>query len=73
MVLNYNKYCTTIYSDKVSMTRQLYFPTVYDRKNCKIIIVPNVVLTQFLSGHGKFGEYLNRFRIRNNGEYAYGK
>lgn len=52
-------------SDKGILTKELYFPTVYDRNKCKVI-TPNFVLTQFLTGHGKFGEYLNRFHIKDD-------
>lgn len=45
-----------------NVTRQLYFPTIYDRLKCKNI-VQNFVLSQFLSGHGKFTEYLYRFKL----------
>lgn len=45
-----------------NITRQLYFPTIYDRLKCKNI-VQNFVLSQFLSGHGKFTEYLYRFKL----------
>ncbi|KAJ4447833.1 hypothetical protein ANN_09841 [Periplaneta americana] len=36
-------------SDKGILTKELYFPTVYDRNKCKVI-TPNFVLTQFLTG-----------------------
>lgn len=54
-------------TSKGNLTKTLFFPTVYDRGKCQNVI-PNFILTQFLSGHGKFGEYLTRFKIINNPE-----
>ncbi|KAJ4442557.1 hypothetical protein ANN_04144 [Periplaneta americana] len=49
-------------STKGALTRELYFPTIYDTVNSKLM-QPNFVLTQFLSGHGKFGSYFERFNV----------
>ena len=58
--------------DKGSATRNMifFFQTVglYDRLASKYLH-PNFVLTQFLTGHGKFGKYLHRFHISNNSDY----
>ena len=45
------------------LTKRLYFNTVFDRLKCRRFAT-NFVFTQFLSGHGKFGSYFERFRIR---------
>ena len=51
-------------SQNGSWTRQI-FDTVENRR--KVGDIPlNFVLTQFLSGHGKFGSYLHRFTLRDN-------
>ena len=51
-----------IKSNNGKVTRDLFFPTVFNRLECKSL-VPDYILTQFLTGHGKFGEYLFRFKI----------
>ena len=47
-----------------SWTRQI-FPTIEHRRRAGPFRL-DFVLTQFLSGHGKFGSYLNRFKIRRD-------
>ena len=42
---------------------KLFFPTVYDRGEAQHLI-PNFIMTQFLSGHGKFSCYLWKFNLR---------
>ena len=47
-----------------SITKDLFFPTVYDRLKCKYISVNNIFAqTQILSGHGKFNACFGRFKI----------
>jgi hypothetical protein len=43
---------------------KLFFPSISDRLSLKTL-QPNYVLTQFLSGHGNFGSYLKRFKLRD--------
>ncbi|KAJ4445134.1 hypothetical protein ANN_06935 [Periplaneta americana] len=45
-----------------SLTRDTYFPTIHDRLKSHHS-KPTFVTTQFLSGHGKFGTYFDRFNI----------
>lgn len=53
-------------SDKGTTTKELFFPSIETRLQSKI--EPEFVLTQFLSGHGIFGSYFERFKIiRENG------
>ena len=47
-----------------SWTRRI-FPTVEHRRRAGAFSL-DFVLTQFLSGHGKFGSYLHRFNIRGD-------
>ena len=47
-----------------SWARQI-FPTIEHRRRAGPFRL-DFVLTQFLSGHGKFGSYLNRFKIRRD-------
>jgi ribonuclease HI len=42
-----------------------FFPSISDRLALKTLR-PNYVLTQFLSGHGNFGSYLKRFKLRDS-------
>ena len=51
-----------INSAKGSTTRNLFFPTIYSRFDSKYLF-PNFILTQFLTGHGKFKTYLVRFKL----------
>lgn len=51
-----------INSKKGVITRNMFFPTIQDRKQAKFFEM-NYVLTQFVSGHGKFGSYFSRFHI----------
>ena len=43
---------------------KVFFPSVYCRLSLDIRM--DFISCQFLSGHGKFGEYLSRFRIRSD-------
>lgn len=52
-------------SNNGRLTKELFFPSVLQRLKCKFT-APSFVTTQFLSGHGKFGNYLERFRLGNN-------
>ena len=56
-----------IRSDKGVSTREMFFPTVRDREKCNSL-TPNFLLTQFLTGHGKFNNYLHRFRIKDSSQ-----
>ena len=56
----WNEKCMKSSNGKVS--RDLFFPTVFNRLECKAMVV-DYVLIQFLTAHGKFGEYLHRFKI----------
>ncbi|KAH9510565.1 hypothetical protein DERF_009087 [Dermatophagoides farinae] len=42
----------------------MFFPTIQSRLKSKL--QPNFVVTQFVSNHGKFGEYLSRFGQNNS-------
>ena len=42
--------------------QRIYFPTIYDRKESQNF-THSFMLTQFLSGHGNFGTYFERFNI----------
>ena len=53
-----------INSYKGSTNRNLFFPTVYSHFNSKYLFL-NFILTQFLTGHGKFKTYLLRFKLFN--------
>lgn len=57
-----------INSPNGSVTKNIFFPTVYDRLNSKFV-EPGFIFTQFLSGHGKFNSYFERFNIRNENGY----
>jgi len=46
-------------------TRQ-FLPTIYDRIRYKKLFTTDFYLTQFLTNHGKFNQYLNRFNIRSD-------
>lgn len=59
-------------NDKGVLTKELYFPTVFDRLKCKLL-TPNFVLTQFLTGHGGFTEYLHRFHLKPSPECICGE
>jgi hypothetical protein len=52
-------------SSKGDLTRE-FFPTVSHRIAEKKHFVPNFELTQFISNHGKFNNYLFRFKLRND-------
>ena len=43
---------------------KIWFPTIQLR--LKSELQPNFILTQFVSNHGKFGEYLSRFGLNNS-------
>ena len=45
-------------------TKQLFFPTITDRLTSKFY-EPSYILSQFMTGHGKFKAYFNRFHIAN--------
>ncbi len=45
---------------------RFYFPTVYDRQKAKKYFTTSFELTQFLTNHGKFNQYLTRFHLKNN-------
>lgn len=45
--------------------KELFFPNVPDRLKSSLM-KPNFILTQFLSGHGQFGEYFQRFHIKTD-------
>ena len=51
-----------INSAKGSTTRNFFFPTIYSRFDSKYLF-SNFILTQFLTGHGKFKTYLVRFKF----------
>lgn len=40
---------------------KIFFPTVSDRRNCTFI--PDFITNQFLTGHGKFRAYFERFDV----------
>ena len=44
-------------SNNGKVTRDLFLPTVFNRLGCKSL-VSDYELIQFLTGYGKFGEYL---------------
>lgn len=46
-------------------TTKQFFPTLDDRLAAKSFR-PNYYLTQYISGHGKFKEYLTRFRLEDD-------
>jgi len=52
-------------SSKGDLTRE-FFPTVRHRITEKKHFVPNFELTQIISNHGKFNNYLFRFKLRND-------
>lgn len=52
--------------DEKGLITHKFFPTVYDCFNVNLS-TQNFILTQFLSGHGKFYNYLYRFKILNCG------
>src|SRR5699024_5029132 len=47
-----------------SWTRKI-FPTIEHRRKAGVLQL-DFILTQFLSGHGKFGSYLTRFNLRTD-------
>ena len=52
-------------SEKGKLTQKLFFPNVAERLKWKFFS-PNFITTQlFMSGHGKFASYLQRFNINN--------
>jgi ribonuclease HI len=51
-------------TSKASQTKQ-FFPSISDRL-CVQHLKPNFILTQYLSGHGSFNSYLNRFKLRES-------
>jgi maltodextrin utilization protein YvdJ len=48
-----------------SATRK-FIPTVKDRAKMKSYFRPNFYLSQFLTNHGKFNEYLTQFKLKND-------
>lgn len=48
-----------------ALTKELFFPTVLCRFSVRYFI-PNFILTQFMTGHGKFGSYFMRFNINSD-------
>ena len=59
-----------INSPKGSITINLLFPRVYCRFNYKYLL-PNSILTQFLTGHGKFKTYILRLKDILNSDDIY--
>lgn len=53
--------------DNKGFITHMFFPTIHDRLNIDLTN-QNFILTQFLSGHGKFNNYLFRFKILNSGD-----
>lgn len=51
-----------VQSTKGAITKELFFPTVHKRLQAKHFS-PSFILTQFLTGHGKFGSYFMRFNV----------
>ena len=49
---------------KGSQTKQ-FFPDIRDRLRMKSF-KPNFIISQYLSGHGNFGSYLKRFKLRSS-------
>ena len=49
---------------KASQTKQ-FFPMIRDRLELKELL-PNYIISQYLSGHGDFKSYLKRFNISNS-------
>jgi ribonuclease HI len=45
-------------------TTKRYFATVFDRLKIKKVFYTNFYFTQFLTNHGNFSSYLNRFRLK---------
>jgi ribonuclease HI len=43
-----------------------FFPTIMDRQKCTQYFTSNFYTTQFITGHGKFNTYLQRFKLRND-------
>lgn len=68
-VIKWNQQWTS--SEKGAWTRQI-FPSIYLRQQAKNL-KHNLVRTQFLTGHGKFGAYLHRMRIRRGPECRCGQ
>ncbi len=57
-----NKWTT---AETGSMTRK-FFPTVYHRIETKKFFTTDYYMTQLLTNHGKFDEYLTRFQLQND-------
>jgi ribonuclease HI len=49
-----------------ALTTTKFFPTIYDRKKVKKYFEPDFYVTQVITGHGKFNEYLKRFKIKDD-------
>lgn len=60
--LKWNTYWNS--SVKGSVTKKLFFPNVQDRLCCSQFST-DFFYTQFMTGHGKFGSYFERFRIKS--------
>jgi ribonuclease HI len=56
-----------ISSNTGSNTRK-FFPTVYDRHHCRKYFSTNFYITQIITNHGKFNQYLERFKLRDKYE-----
>ncbi|KAJ4443296.1 hypothetical protein ANN_04964 [Periplaneta americana] len=66
--LKWNTYWNS--SVKGSVTKKLFFPNVQDRLCCSQFST-DFFYTQFMTGHGKFGSYFERFRIKSAEESLY--
>jgi ribonuclease HI len=53
-------------SSQTGSSTRKYFPTVYDRMIVKKTFTPSYYLTQFITNHGKFSNYLYRFKLRSD-------
>ena len=52
--------------DNFGAVTKYFFPTIADRKKCSFI--PDFIMTQYLTGHGRFNAYLKRIDVQTNDE-----
>jgi ribonuclease HI len=43
-----------------------FFPTIFDRQSCKRYFSTNFYMTQLITNHGNFNQYLERFKLRTD-------
>ncbi len=43
-----------------------FFPTIMDRQKCTQYCTSNLYTTQFITGHGTFKTYIQRFKLRKD-------